>query len=101
MTGRALNKPGIMVHDNMSPGAIKLRKKVAKSFSNIFYHTYNKAEEKAEHLTRGVSASWNTPREFRNKLEQTKIIGLASRGRVKPKPNFKIPHIKKTINVRS
>ncbi len=74
-SGRVGKKFGITVHDNQSPGAIKMHRRIRKVFGDkIRYHTFDPRTGEAEHLTRGVAASFETPEPLRTKLVPTEIV---------------------------
>lgn len=76
MSGRA-GHAAIMVHDDQSKGATKLRQNIRKHYGDkVLYHTYEHDSQEAKHLTHGVTVSHNTPEPFANKHADTRIVGL-------------------------
>jgi len=68
---------GISVHDNQSPGAIRLHKKLRKHFGDkVLYHTYNPKTGEAKHLTHGVAASGDTPDSLFNAIHSVNIVAM-------------------------
>lgn len=82
MSGRA-GDAAIMVHDNQSTGATKLRRNIRKRYKDkVLYHTYDPNSGEAKHLTHGVSSSFAskigpmTPYRLHKKIGPMKIVGM-------------------------
>lgn len=82
MSGRT-GHAGIMVHDNQSTGATKLRRNIRKTYKDrVLYHTYDPESQEAKHLTHGVSSSFAsklgpmTPYRLHKKIGPMKIVGM-------------------------
>jgi len=83
MSGRP-GHAAIMVHDNMSKGAVKLQRKIRKTYGDrVTYHQYDPDTGEAKHHTHGVSSSFGmkmdgpiTPYRIHSKISKIKIVGM-------------------------
>jgi len=76
-SGRVGGRYGVTVHNNQSPGAIKLHKQIRKEFGDkVTYHTYDPETKRASHYSTGVAASFDTPEQLRRKLLPIEIVAF-------------------------
>lgn len=84
MSGRT-GHAAIMVHDNMSKGAIKLQQRIRKTYGDkVIYHQYDPSSGEAKHHTHGVSSSFGiampgekiTPYRLHAKIGKIQVVGM-------------------------
>lgn len=85
MSGR-LGEHGIMIGDDQSKGAVALRNNIKREYpEEIEYNTFDPRTGEGKHLTRGVSASKDTPESLSKAIKPIVIVAMMN-----PKNRIKI-----------